>query len=227
LKSSVFPAENFSIQETKAMVDELLSEKLILTYVVDGKEFWRVTGWHHQAIEYPSYRYPRSKEFGEEAKKKRALINNSSPNLHRTFTEPSLANGENGNGEGRNGEERIRSFERTPDKIFDFDSETPELKNRVTKKANGTAKRLWPTSGGLSPQNHAEVLRACYLSEILLSQSWLEEAIESVLARKPRNSGAYFRKCLSAGAEKLGYDFHVLILRVILPAKKPKPEDAA
>ena len=50
LKTSVFPGDSFTIQEIAAMVDELLSENLIESYLVDGKDFWHVTGWHHQVI---------------------------------------------------------------------------------------------------------------------------------------------------------------------------------
>jgi hypothetical protein len=35
---------------------------LLESYLFEGKEFWRVTGWHHQKIDKPTYLLPRFTE---------------------------------------------------------------------------------------------------------------------------------------------------------------------
>ena len=227
LKANVYPNDHFTIQDVENMTGELLSESLIESYVVDGKEFWHVTGWHHQVIEYPSYRYPRSKEFGEAAKLKRIQLNEPSSNLHLTFTEPSLVKegkGREGKGRERKGIEiNNRSDEGTAEKNFIFSSEEQTTQEKVIAKAKQIAKILWPARIKLKDQDRDEVFKACYLSEVLLSQSWLEEAVESTALKKAKTPGSYFRKCLLSGAEKLGYDYHALLSQVTLPDRKKPP----
>ncbi|HAT1597251.1 TPA: hypothetical protein JAN72_06570 [Legionella pneumophila] len=59
LKAEVFPSDNFSISEIKSFVEELISNNLLITYEVDGKSYWLVTGWKkHQRIDKPTYRHP-------------------------------------------------------------------------------------------------------------------------------------------------------------------------
>lgn len=58
LKMEVFPAEHFTIDEIQALVGELINAGLINVYYVEGKGYLIVTGWHHQRIDTPTYRYP-------------------------------------------------------------------------------------------------------------------------------------------------------------------------
>jgi hypothetical protein len=58
LKMEVFPSEAFSTDHIASLVDELIREKLLEVYEVSGKSYWRVTGWLHQKIDKPSYKYP-------------------------------------------------------------------------------------------------------------------------------------------------------------------------
>ncbi|MFT4059801.1 MAG: hypothetical protein QM652_09650 [Legionella sp.] len=59
LKAQIFPADNFTIEEIKKWVNELIQNELIREYVIDGKSYWIVTGWkNHQRIDRPTYRYP-------------------------------------------------------------------------------------------------------------------------------------------------------------------------
>ncbi|HAU1183359.1 TPA: hypothetical protein JBI17_11530 [Legionella pneumophila] len=59
LKAEVFPSDNFSIAEIKSLVEELISNNLLIEYEVDGKNYWLVTGWKkHQKIDKPTYRHP-------------------------------------------------------------------------------------------------------------------------------------------------------------------------
>lgn len=55
LKARVFPVDALDIAPLMA---ELIDQGLLSTYEVEGREFWRVTGWHHQKIDRPSYKHP-------------------------------------------------------------------------------------------------------------------------------------------------------------------------
>lgn len=51
IKALIFPSDDFSVAEVSRMLDELSSNGLLTTYVVDGKEYLEITGWHHQKID--------------------------------------------------------------------------------------------------------------------------------------------------------------------------------
>lgn len=53
IKALVFPADDFTADDIARMFDELSSNGLLFTYSVDGKNFFQVTGWHHQRIDRP------------------------------------------------------------------------------------------------------------------------------------------------------------------------------
>lgn len=59
LKALIFPADDFSVEDVSRMLDELSTNGLIQYYTVDNKEFFQVTGWHHQKIDRPQKaKYP-------------------------------------------------------------------------------------------------------------------------------------------------------------------------
>lgn len=59
LKAEVFPGDDDATGSTVMQwVDELIEQQLLVEYEVDGKEFWHVTGWHHQRIDQPTLRHP-------------------------------------------------------------------------------------------------------------------------------------------------------------------------
>lgn len=51
IKALVFPGDNFTPDDVRGMLDELSTNDLIVVYNVEGKEFFQVTGWHHQKID--------------------------------------------------------------------------------------------------------------------------------------------------------------------------------
>lgn len=58
VKMEIFPADPFTSEEILEWIEELKQATLIEEYEVDGQTYWRVTGWSHQKIERPSYRFP-------------------------------------------------------------------------------------------------------------------------------------------------------------------------
>ncbi len=58
LKMEVFPGDDFTKADVGSMVGELIQHGLVDEYEVNGDRFWIVTGWKHQKIDKPSYKYP-------------------------------------------------------------------------------------------------------------------------------------------------------------------------
>ena len=59
LKAEVFPADDINATDVQRLVDDLLTNGLIVEYESAGKRYWQVTGWHHQKIEKPNYKHPK------------------------------------------------------------------------------------------------------------------------------------------------------------------------
>ena len=59
LKMQVFPGDDITAAEIESMVSELICAGLVVQYSHDGKNYWHVTGWHHQKIEKRAFKYPQ------------------------------------------------------------------------------------------------------------------------------------------------------------------------
>lgn len=66
IKAEIFPADDISTDDISRLLDELSSNGLITLYTAQDKDYWHVTGWHHQKIDKPTYKYP---EFLESARR--------------------------------------------------------------------------------------------------------------------------------------------------------------
>lgn len=60
LKMQIFPGDDIAISQIESLVAELVAAGLLSEYLAEGRRYWNVTGWKHQKIERPSYKYPRS-----------------------------------------------------------------------------------------------------------------------------------------------------------------------
>lgn len=58
LKMEVFPGDGMSDSTVQKLVDELLHAGLLVHFESELKCWWAVTGWHHQKIDKPNFRYP-------------------------------------------------------------------------------------------------------------------------------------------------------------------------
>lgn len=59
IKAEVFPADDFSLDDIRRMIDELSSNGLIVIYSVENKDFFYIDGWRHQKIDRPQpAKYP-------------------------------------------------------------------------------------------------------------------------------------------------------------------------
>jgi hypothetical protein len=87
IKALIFPADDFSADDIRRMLVELSGHDLLSLYTVDGKEYFQITGWHHQKIDRPQApKYPGPND-------------DDSPNGRRTLATEGI-------GEDRKGEDK-------------------------------------------------------------------------------------------------------------------------
>ncbi len=83
LKAQVFPADDLTVSDIRRMLDELSASNLLITYEHEGKSYWHITGWQHQKIDKPSYKYPKysakTKEIENNSTNARLLLDDCPP----------------------------------------------------------------------------------------------------------------------------------------------------
>lgn len=115
LKAEVFPADDISASDVRGLIDECIRQGLLIEYQVEAKDYWQVTGWHHQRIDQPTYKHPtpdgripegaarRRSEKAASAKKTqnvRGVFAEQSPNTSQSFAECSPPEGKGKEGKG-------------------------------------------------------------------------------------------------------------------------------
>lgn len=59
IKAQIFPSDDISLDTISGMIQELSKNGLILHYSVANKDYFQITGWHHQRIDKPQpAKYP-------------------------------------------------------------------------------------------------------------------------------------------------------------------------
>ena len=79
LKMKVFPGDDISSESIRRLLDELSANGLILVYQSENQSFLKVTGWKHQKIDKPTYRYPPPPSGENSPPPRRALAEASPP----------------------------------------------------------------------------------------------------------------------------------------------------
>lgn len=110
LKMEVFPGDEISLAQIEEYATELLKNKLIVAYDGgNGREYWHVTGWHHQKIDRPNPKHP-------------PYIDSDSSNDHRKIDDqsPPEGKGKEGNGENKDKEcqSALKTFQVSASKNF-------------------------------------------------------------------------------------------------------------
>ena len=59
LKAEVFPADDFTTEDVRRLIGELVANDLVIEFSAGGRRFWKVTGWKHQKIDRPNPKYPQ------------------------------------------------------------------------------------------------------------------------------------------------------------------------
>jgi len=111
LKMEIFPADPFTTDEIRGMVDELIAAGLVVYYEAQGVSVWQVTGWHHQKIDRPN-----PSKFPEPSTPIRRLLDEQSSSAQRTIVEhsPPEGKGREGKGKVREGESAIADSPPSP-----------------------------------------------------------------------------------------------------------------
>lgn len=118
LKMEVFPGDSFTDHDIKTMVSELIRAGLLVEYKHENVVFWQVTGWKHQRIDRPSFKYPPSDPEGRPLP-----IESHSTIIRRAFDEhsPPECKGMEGSGVEGSGKDDcgVGEVSPTPPKIAD------------------------------------------------------------------------------------------------------------
>jgi len=59
LKAEVFPGDDITTSNVRRWIDELLSNGLLFEYSAENRLYWQVTGWKHQRIDRPHFKFPK------------------------------------------------------------------------------------------------------------------------------------------------------------------------
>lgn len=161
LKMQVFPADDFTVDDIQNMVDELKANNLIVEYEHENVRYWWVTGWHHQRIDRPSYKFP-----GPLNPHDKVEISTSAP---RAFVEPSpngsraLDYGKEGKGKERKKGGAAQAPTPTPDGVDPEAWQDFDQHRRSTSKLRSTWNDLAKTKAAnllrqLTPDQQREIV---------------------------------------------------------------------
>lgn len=62
LKMEIFPGDDIATSDLDGFVRQLIKVGLLSQFRAQGRDYWAVTGWHHQKIEKPNRRHPSPKD---------------------------------------------------------------------------------------------------------------------------------------------------------------------
>ncbi|MBF0146385.1 MAG: hypothetical protein HQL84_09915 [Magnetococcales bacterium] len=60
LKMQIFPGDDIDIETLCQWIEELKKQGLLTEYEVDNRCYYQITGWHHQRIDRPTFRFPKA-----------------------------------------------------------------------------------------------------------------------------------------------------------------------
>ncbi len=84
LKMKIFPADDYTSETIRIMLDELSSNGLIELYEVGESRYIRVIAWHHQKIDKPTFKFPQP--CGEVPRDKQHYLDMCSTSARRGLT---------------------------------------------------------------------------------------------------------------------------------------------
>lgn len=103
LKAEVFPGDDVTLRMIVEWVTELVNNKLLIEFAHEDEAYWYVTGWKHQKIDRPSYKYPQYKGKNINSTNDRRMIDERSTNDHPRIGQDRT--GQEGKGKDRTGQE--------------------------------------------------------------------------------------------------------------------------
>lgn len=214
LKMECFPADSFTDKQMQNWIDELIQHGLLEHYLVDGQGFWQVTGWHHQKIDQPTYKYPNREGFVERSAPKRRTHGERSP--------PERS----GDDTERNGAERS-GVERKGDESKGVDVKTGAVAPKKINwdKAVVDCRKVNETVPVNTDQDQSLILKAVAISQTSLGEDWLWDSVEAVRFAFSRDKppettrAGYLHGVLASKCKELGKKFNPLLASVEVPAE--------
>lgn len=168
LKAEVLPGDDITAATVQGYVDELIAVGLIEKYEACGNLYWHVTGWHHQKIDQPTFKYigpdgtipegaPKRRHAAQKSASVRQALAERSPNTHQEI------NDSDNPGSANTG----RTFaERSPPESSRVDGKgvNPSTHQAATDDSRARAKRDPTEANGIPPTHHQ---RAADLTRLL------------------------------------------------------------
>jgi hypothetical protein len=145
VKMEVFPGDDFTVEQIRGFIDELIQQRLLIEYEADGSVFWLVNGFtKHQKIDKPTCRFPEP-----DAETLKAVLDMNSATIRRVVGEESTTahprKGRESKGMESNGREgRERAVPACPaQEITSQFNSTFGMKCQLTKKRHGQLRARW------------------------------------------------------------------------------------
>lgn len=216
LKAEVFPADDVTVAQVRQWIEEITLQNLISAFSDEnGREWWFVTGWHHQLINRPSKsRYPsppRKAPLPEAAGRGDSQneyddSNENEQEIHGALTEDSLTEGKGREGNSKGKEKPIH----TPTIVSNSNQEQPEP--TPAARVCLELKNL-----GLSDLNPAHPV----LLELLKAGATVDEFIQACTLAKEKGKGFGYILGIVKSQRKEARDAATQVLHGDLPNKSP------
>ncbi|QDV26663.1 hypothetical protein [Aureliella helgolandensis] len=201
LKMECFPADSFSTEFMESLVAELINTDLIVEYEHKSKHFWQVTGWHHQKIDKPTYRYGPLDSRGSPV-----------PIGYHSTTSPQVPPEPSGTESSRVetiGKESISAAARAAAESIQ--------RGKFPDDPLVSARNLF----NAAPALDREFVWRVSIIAAAISPGMMSEIVTRIKARDVRKPKSYVEGALRAECEKQGYDWRELI--PFVPPAPPPP----
>jgi hypothetical protein len=229
IKMEIFPADDFDDTQIAGWIEELISSHdedgigLICRYSANDKMYFHVTGWHHQRIDKPTYRFPPHNGGTNSPRPPRAINEPSPPESSRVESSRVDGSGVESSGVESSGNEED-STTSTTTSFWDSVKTRAQAVSRFLIQA-----KRWRRTRDMK----SLVLHACGLIEMgEMPEAWLDDAVEAVVtAEKVDNPTGFLADRLTKFAASAGKDFSVMRRALKIPEElldrkpTPGPED--
>ena len=220
LKMEVLPNDDCPPQMIEGWIRELVDATLLREFTTENREFWWVTGWHHQRIDRPHPRYPAPPVDGSYSTRARRVIDERST----TDTETEGKRKRKGNGNGRETEGKGREGKTTTGRPVDR-TEVEKIDWERTERLVATLviriQRKWKRwSPGPAVLEKLAKATACVVLGVLPDEWILNVVDEMISDPKPKNfPHRWLGKVLASTAKELGVDFDAYQRAITVPKK--------
>ena len=223
IKMEIFPADDFSDAQMEGWLHELLGADLIVNYSAEDKGFIHITGWHHQRIDRPTYKFPPHDGGTNSTKARRGVDEGSCANETKR--------NETKSNEIKVNQENVRTYDRTVDRScldgVDWERVYTRCKVIAEEIDEAWGDRQWRGSELVGrcrwamPRDFAEKLQKAnaIVEAGILPSEWIRDAIVMMLeGPKKKKAGGWIGKVLASTArEQYGVNFDSFKRQISIP----------